>query len=866
MFSHVTYVRTRNDRLEDYLLLKRGSNGSVAKKERVWLASAIKLAQEGQVCSRSLAVVPSGGKRPTHASGKTPDRFLQRRRFNQGRAYKCPLIRELLWDWFVDIRRSVATTITPKFVLLKARSIADLILKHQRKTGAFEAMPVLDKHWLLRWKRDKGVVFRRPNMRFKCAKPVLLLRLRAMWRNAIAVRRLAELALGTDLSDRIWGIDEKPVHFNESGSKGTRSLELVGCPAVKLKQNHAATRERVSVMTLVTSCPQEAAAASNLLVEILFRAKTNKRTKALVAPKDLRVSFAYAEKGSYRTEQLVAYLKRWLPSWTQDRAERRDFRILFLDVAKSHVGDEILDICRERGFVPLFHYGCTTGIAQVNDTDLHDAFERVYLEMEQAAFTHQQLHDPGCVARRPQDVVDDTCATWRCLDHVRGASGHKRNGLNVRLDGSEDHMLSRMARQMWFEANMPSVRTETLRVVQEAWNTGRVASFADYGELLVHPEDPGVLQDEGAELEGDLLPDELPWADEEQQGLVDADNNDVMADQAGASSKEEASNQAAMVIHEMPGDKAEDIVDAVVSAKRLAMLKRMRDDAREARVPSAFFAVDREVQQLERGYHAKDGTRRRENAVLRRAVEAAAQKEAATLAAKRSKAMRLKQKERMAKFKAAKAKVFALVTKAANKLEKAKKLALAEGAADKVASGLSAPAVPSGQSGCDVPSGGKVPSAPAVPSGPSGSKVPSGPSSGQSSVPTGPSKPSVYSGPSVQFTASACAGKTKGVKARRDCLERLKVGSPPLPAEAEAEWQQVRDSYARHFCVITSAGAASAGAAFVSQVNKVVAALGEHYTGGSYKAKSPKGSDPAAFLRFFRMMRGRVPKPALAHV
>merc|ERR1711911_324194 len=102
-----------------------------------------------------------------------------------------------------------------------------------------------------------------------------------------------------------------------------------------------------------------------------------------------------------------------LPPWTQDRAESRDFRILFLDVAKSHVGDEILDVCRERGFVPLFHYGCTTGIAQVNDTDLHDGFERVYLEMEQAAFTYQQLHDPGCVARRPQDVVDDTCNTWR---------------------------------------------------------------------------------------------------------------------------------------------------------------------------------------------------------------------------------------------------------------------------------------------------------------------------------------------------------------------------------------------------------------------------------------------------------------------
>ena len=105
--------------------------------------------------------------------------------------------------------------------------------------------------------------------------------------------------------------------------------------------------------------------------------------------------------------------------------------------------------------------------------------------------------------------------------------------------------------------------------------------------------------------------------------MVAADDENVMANQAGASGQAGASSQA-VVIHEQPGDKPEDILSAVAAAKRLEKLKRMRAEALEARVPSALFAVDREVQQLERGFHIKDGRRRLENAILRRAVEAAA--------------------------------------------------------------------------------------------------------------------------------------------------------------------------------------------------------------------------------------------------
>ena len=76
-----------------------------------------------------------------------------------------------------------------------------------------------------------------------------------MWLNLIRVKHLAQRLLGRDLGDQIYGVDEKPLHFNEGGSKRLGTLEVSGTPAVKLKENHAATRERVTLMTTTTSNP-----------------------------------------------------------------------------------------------------------------------------------------------------------------------------------------------------------------------------------------------------------------------------------------------------------------------------------------------------------------------------------------------------------------------------------------------------------------------------------------------------------------------------------------------------------------------------------------------------------------------------------
>ena len=215
-------------------MTRRKYPDSPPKKEKVWLPSCIAVVLERhQTLGPTSGFCSLGGRKPTMSAGRVPDKRLMRRRITQGPPFKGPLIREYLWDWFVDIRRSVASSISPKFVLMKAKSIAEEILKAQRSSGCYAPLPKLDQHWLLRWKRDKGVVFRKPNMRFKTSKTILTTRLRAMWLNTIRVRRLAQRLLGKDLSDQMYGVDEKPLHFNESGSKHMRTLELVGAPSVR---------------------------------------------------------------------------------------------------------------------------------------------------------------------------------------------------------------------------------------------------------------------------------------------------------------------------------------------------------------------------------------------------------------------------------------------------------------------------------------------------------------------------------------------------------------------------------------------------------------------------------------------------------
>ena len=583
--------------------------------------------------NRGLGACLPRGRKPTPARARTPEHLLSRVRGNQGATYKSGELRELLWDWFVDIRASVATYLTPKIVKSKAKDLAEKILQQQRLCGCYAPLPSINRMWLLRWKRDKGVTLRKPNARFKCSKEKLMLRLRAMWINVIKVRYLASCLLDNDLSERIFGIDEKPLHMNEGGSKNIGTLEVAGAETVALKQNHAQTRERVSLMTSVSSCPAVAASGASMPLELLFRAKSNKRTRSLTIPPGMRVSVQYCEKGSYRTANIMLYLQRWLDPWTELRAARKDWRILLLDVAKSHLAPEVIALCHERGYCCMYHYGCTTGVAQVNDTHLHGEFSHIYLDLEQIAFCDMQLYDPSSITRSLQAVLDDSCGAWRACCHLKGVAGHKNNGLSNALDGSEDHLISTSldAGKLWQEMNLHDARQQAKVEVDEMLASGDITSFEQWQKLVVHPTDPGVrgMEGDGSEFDGEKDEDLPPWMTDEQRAMIMRDDAEVLTD--------------AVAKQLVTGEVEEPLRLELAAARRLARLKELRASMVGVRVPASAGLLDSEIRQVTRGLHAGGVTERQEaSATIRAMMEGVAAKEREEVAKRQKASRRLK--------------------------------------------------------------------------------------------------------------------------------------------------------------------------------------------------------------------------------
>ena len=231
--------------LRTYLENRPGARKKPLKKEKVALARCLKQWLSRQAASEGLGacvVANPSGRRKLHDRG-VPEHLLLRVR-GSGPNYKAPELREALFDWFVDIRASIACVLTPRYVLYKAKELAEQMLASMRQSGVYSPLPQLTPKWLLRWRNSVGISLRKPNSRVKASRPCMEARLKAMWCNLIRLRRLGQWFLQRDLKDSIYGVDEKPLHFNEHGSKNKGTLELDGGSCVSPEgEPHRLARE-----------------------------------------------------------------------------------------------------------------------------------------------------------------------------------------------------------------------------------------------------------------------------------------------------------------------------------------------------------------------------------------------------------------------------------------------------------------------------------------------------------------------------------------------------------------------------------------------------------------------------------------------
>lgn len=239
------------------------------------------------------------------------------------------LLGDELFQWFVDIRQATKCRLRPGHLLIQARRFADQILVASTKLGVHIPIPILDGQggysWFRRWCDFYSVCLKQPTARHKCSYEKCCIRLYFMWCNVIRVRALAKATLKRDLD--VEGIDQKGIHKNEVGSKNGMTLAFEGMQDVPLNENVAATRDRLSLMTLVRSRVQK---YWDIPIEIMFRstAKTADSVRlfnGIVLPDDVKVTLVTAPKGSYREEHVLGYLESWLDPWTTERSEANDY-------------------------------------------------------------------------------------------------------------------------------------------------------------------------------------------------------------------------------------------------------------------------------------------------------------------------------------------------------------------------------------------------------------------------------------------------------------------------------------------------------------------------------------------------------------
>ena len=112
----------------------------------------------------------------------------------------------------------------------------------------------------------------------------------------------------------------------------------------------------------------------------------------------------------------------------------------------------------------------------MNDTDLHLAVERLFLELEMVDLHEQaKLFSWRCPSRSKGAMTRDMCYIWKTQGiHEQAVEGHWRNGMANKLDGSEDRFIDRGARIFWDENNMKEVRAKVVRDTVHEFEAGRL--------------------------------------------------------------------------------------------------------------------------------------------------------------------------------------------------------------------------------------------------------------------------------------------------------------------------------------------------------------------------------------------------------
>ena len=176
--------------------------------------------------------------------------------------------------WYSIVRHSVDVKIMCRFpkkvLLVKASMLQQDYYTACLKQKVEPEHVQVDGRWLNELLDEYRLSSRVPNRKFKVPRWVLAERLKMFWNASAKLRKLVILTFGYDPIFR--NVYQSPFHGNEAGSAACNTIALKGAPTVLLIEDHAATRDRVSLNS-VTDSSQERISQELPGFELMFRAE-----------------------------------------------------------------------------------------------------------------------------------------------------------------------------------------------------------------------------------------------------------------------------------------------------------------------------------------------------------------------------------------------------------------------------------------------------------------------------------------------------------------------------------------------------------------------------------------------------------------
>ena len=451
-----------------------------------------------------------------------------------------------------------------KMILLKVHQFLEDHAYASLVSGVPVKSFVPDYWWCKRWEQEYGLSFRKANRKYAVPRSVQKQRLEIFWLILFRVRLFILLVFGYD--PIIVNFDQSPFHNNESGSQDKPTLNLTSAK-VPIIEGNSEVKARWTA-NLSTVSKQAATPQSRHQIpfhEMMFKAARDGqvygRLQEFIRSRGFPrwMSVTVAPKGSYREQDVIAFLEKHLDEWE----EGRDWRILLADDYSAHKTENVRHLAWSRGYILIIHGGGNTPVSQTCDTDLNQHVRGSYgtretqilLEKMRFGETVPKIsHEESLMIML--EVLSDPAL------HQRASEGYKKTGQSVDLYGKEDGLICREAGEFWNETTTdgyPGMRAridvDLAAVADEIRSKGIVWSYRDVQRLFIpypkNAEVDKVLEKLGEDFYHDGIEAEGEQDDEHK---TSAEGADPSADPSSSSSESEAEVDAAAEVNAAVAD------------------------------------------------------------------------------------------------------------------------------------------------------------------------------------------------------------------------------------------------------------------------------------------------------------------------